>query len=1065
MTVGEVAKRDGKWLPAFHWHHQHWPAGFYTDADTLAAYGKSEDKRKFVTEPAEQRAAANKKRWSSAKTWGKATTNVLSLDEESWTAMIEKGGDGLLEDADKTSDVEWAMQLTLLAAIVVGAKAGSKMGESRGGRANAQRVSAEEIRAEAREQGIDLPDDSGFQMRLNELARNFNEMPEEQKGRTLREINKGNVNNAQAEYNEAKTPIDRLRAKTKLDRVKKELAKYEGEYMKKGDIALEGKSGYEGDGGGFLDVIEEEAAEKEPLLEKEKAKEESGTKGLLDLTGKLNKKGGSFLDRLREQGEEKKRQEAGKDPIKSDKLEEELDDGEEGNFEGDELKEDPKPRDLIEKSKTREEADKEPIKIDKLEQELNKKAEKERIEKSLYSRTWEDYAQERELNAQRGRNAFAESWESQNAREMGREAFEKGRNEYMQKQRPELEDDDILDLDFDFDEDLDQPFDRDEQNEFRFENEEVDVDFDENLDEPAVEEMNLEEEIFEEEPEETDPLIPREGDVIELDEESNSQTRADMRPSTKTAATLLGAASGITSVIADGVDTVNSSETTDSSGNARSDVQGATPSRFNIKETLNTKNLDELFVETLMLSKLVYDPLISSTTLFRITEDVYNPVLFSAQGTTLFVAFKGTQTMGEWFSDFDIRVRKFSDYPLFNQIMNLDNRSDLECHKGFLDAMEKTYETVRNKLNEYRKFQDVIFTGHSLGGALATLFYYIYERDVIKKDEKIKVSHTITFGSPRVFKNVEKYVIRYNAQCPNYIRIFNSLDLVPYLPARRNLKQFTDFYANIVNKPSILKEDTTYSEKTFSFVHVGIPLCLDKAVSFNDINNFIYYSLQTSNDLIKYILDRNNISNNNTEEMLTVMGNKGFREQILAGIYTCIPYYQEFPNINPFVLSNFLFDNMEKVETYAEKCAVLEPMKLDKLMIQTSIPKDIQDISLNVFTSISYNTASIAIKAHTLGIYQRNLDILITQEVIDKREILSVDKKNSIDDIEKTNVTNPPYYKKETETILEAETKIEQREEKVEMTKGIFILPPPVGIFIYDNENEIDNNNYQFIKY
>ena len=71
MAVGEVAKRDGQYLPEFHWHHQHYPAGFYTDKDALAAYGKSEDKRKFVTEPAEQRAAANKKRWSSAKTWGK----------------------------------------------------------------------------------------------------------------------------------------------------------------------------------------------------------------------------------------------------------------------------------------------------------------------------------------------------------------------------------------------------------------------------------------------------------------------------------------------------------------------------------------------------------------------------------------------------------------------------------------------------------------------------------------------------------------------------------------------------------------------------------------------------------------------------------------------------------------------------------------------------------------------------------------------------------------------------------------------------------------------------------
>ena len=1062
MTVGEVAKRDGKWLPAFHWHHQHWPAGFYTDADTLAAYGKSEDKRKFVTEPAEQRAAANKKRWSSAKTWGKATTNVLSLDEESWTAMIEKGGDGLLEDADKTSDVEWAMQLTLLAAIVVGAKAGSKMGESRGGRANAQRVSAEEIRAEAREQGIDLPDDSGFQMRLNELARNFNEMPEEQKGRTLREINKGNVNNAQAEYNEAKTPIDRLRAKKKLDRVKKELAKYEGEYMKKGDIALKGKSGYEGEGGGFLDVFEEEAAEKEPLLEKETAKKESGSKGLLELTGKLNKKGGSLIDKLRKQGEEKKRQEADKDPIKSDKLEEELDDGEEGNFEGDELKEDPKPQqppNLIEKSKTRQEADKDPIKSDKLEQELEKKAEKERIEKSLYSRTWEEMARERELNAQRGRNSFAESWESQNAREMGREAFEKGRNEYMQKQltkgmeKPELEEDI---LDDDFDEDLDQAFDRDEQNQFNqafdrdVENEEVDVDFDENLDEPAVEEMNLEEEIFEEEPEETDPLIPREGDVIELDEESNSQTRADMRPSTKTAATLLGAASGITSVIAD---TVNSSETTDSSGNAQSEVQGATQSHFNIKNTLNTRNLDELFIETLNASTLVYDPLIGTTKdgtlLYRITEGVYNPVLFSQIGSTLFVAFKGTETLGEWMTDLDLEYRKFSDYPIFDDIMNLDPLSDLECHKGFLDALSITYEEVRREIDKYFKLSDVVFTGHSLGGALATLMYYVYERDIIRREEKLKVSHTISYGSPRCIKNYEPYIVRYNSQCPNYIRIYNKMDIVPYTPTRRSITGLNNFFTyNTIGDPNA------------SYVHVGIPLCLDSVVSFNDINNFIFYTLENTNDLIKYSLNRNKITNKETESFLTLIASEKWRENILGSIIKCIPYYIDNPNINPFVLSNFLYDNMEQVNTYNEKCNVLKPMDLNKLFERTQAPQDLEDLTLSTIASVGFAGAYISVVNHSLDFYKINLDKLMEQEVIQQRAIFSGVNRN-LEPVDRTLGEEPNKTDNiQTETIVQSEANI-NLENNIEQIKqqSRFELPPVNGIFLGEFEN------YQFIQY
>ena len=817
MAVEEAPKRDGKWLPEFHWHHQHYPAGFYTDADALEAYGKAEDKRKFVTEPREQREKSNKKRWSSSKTWGKAITNVFSLDEDSWTAMIEKGGTGLLEDADKTTDVEWAIQLTLLAAIVVGAKAGAKAGESRGVRANTERVSAEEIRNEAREQGIDLPNDTGFQMRLNELAREFNTMPEEQKNTTLRDINKGNVNNAQAEYNEATTPIEKERAKKKLDRVTKELAKYEGEYMKKGDIALKGKSGYEGEGGGFLDIIDEEAGEKEPLLEKEKPKKESGTKGLLDLTGKLNKKGGSLLDKLREQGEERKRQEADKEPIKSDKLDNELEDGEDGNFEGDELKEEPKPQppDLIEKAKNKGKSKIGKSKINpdgeegtggsgkpKIVPEIDERAEKDRIEKSLYSRSWEEMTQERELNAQRGRNAFAESWESQKAREMGREAFEKGRNEYMQKQKPELEDEDILD--FDFDEDLDQPFDRDEQNKFRYENEEVDLDFDEDEGEGEVGEMNLEEELFEE-PEETDPLLGEE-DRIEKDK-FKKEFPSGGGASVSTAAALLASLT-LASTNAEWNEMDALEEETVPTSSTLTNVSNSSAGNvtnnndYHIKNQLNTLNIDELLRKTLTLSKLVYDDsLIGTETLYNIssvdskivdttqyTREIEGvKILFNYEGGILYVAFRGSANISNWLANAIDGFKPIREVRLFKEITDLSIENDIEVHEGFIDKLAAIYELVREEIDKYRNSASLVLSGHSLGGALASLFYFCYNSDQNKTDGKgsnikLKISHAITFGAPRFLVNEKRFVDNYNSRCPNLIRVFNYDDPIPYMP-------------------------------------------------------------------------------------------------------------------------------------------------------------------------------------------------------------------------------------------------------------------------------------------
>ncbi len=155
------------------------------------------------------------------------------------------------------------------------------------------------------------------------------------------------------------------------------------------------------------------------------------------------------------------------------------------------------------------------------------------------------------------------------------------------------------------------------------------------------------------------------------------------------------------------------------------------------------------------------------------------------------ISFRGTDMYSgsNWWTNTTIRTRKFSDYDLFKKRMNLDKLSDLELHKGFGDAMLITYDTVRLQIDTFRG-RNLILTGHSLGGAMANLFYYIYERDVINVEKKLPITHCVTFGSPRSIRNYEPYSIRYNTQCPNNIRIFNKLDIVPYLPRRRAMTDF-----------------------------------------------------------------------------------------------------------------------------------------------------------------------------------------------------------------------------------------------------------------------------------
>ena len=110
------------------------------------------------------------------------------------------------------------------------------------------------------------------------------------------------------------------------------------------------------------------------------------------------------------------------------------------------------------------------------------------------------------------------------------------------------------------------------------------------------------------------------------------------------------------------------------------------------------------------------------------------------------VAFRGTETFNirDWEVDFDCRVHG-------------------TCHRGFLEA----YEHVARRIDKWTKdAASVYYTGHSLGGALATVAYV---RGLHRQ------ASCITFGAPKVFTqtvNRDMDVTRYVHGC----------DIVPHLP-------------------------------------------------------------------------------------------------------------------------------------------------------------------------------------------------------------------------------------------------------------------------------------------
>ncbi|XGW20813.1 hypothetical protein V3C99_004081 [Haemonchus contortus] len=95
-----------------------------------------------------------------------------------------------------------------------------------------------------------------------------------------------------------------------------------------------------------------------------------------------------------------------------------------------------------------------------------------------------------------------------------------------------------------------------------------------------------------------------------------------------------------------------------------------------------------------------------------------------------------------------------------------------------LKAIWKELHAVIRKLRKTYPDYRILFTGHSLGGALASLASTLYAHRHPSLTDKI---HLMTFGQPRV-GNYE-YAVTHNELVPNSWRIVHKYDLVAHLPA------------------------------------------------------------------------------------------------------------------------------------------------------------------------------------------------------------------------------------------------------------------------------------------
>ena len=132
----------------------------------------------------------------------------------------------------------------------------------------------------------------------------------------------------------------------------------------------------------------------------------------------------------------------------------------------------------------------------------------------------------------------------------------------------------------------------------------------------------------------------------------------------------------------------------------------------------------------------------------------------AAQKNVAIVAFRGTESIGNVLTDVKTALIRHGIFPGL-------------VHLGFAHATDAVYPTVRVLLTALDRRLPILVTGHSLGGAMATL---VAHRLLV---EGFPVRAVYTYGSPRPGDRSFRDAYRVH----NY-RFVNNNDLVPHLPLR-----------------------------------------------------------------------------------------------------------------------------------------------------------------------------------------------------------------------------------------------------------------------------------------
>lgn len=148
--------------------------------------------------------------------------------------------------------------------------------------------------------------------------------------------------------------------------------------------------------------------------------------------------------------------------------------------------------------------------------------------------------------------------------------------------------------------------------------------------------------------------------------------------------------------------------------------------------------------------------------------DTQVALLYQAGSDAAYLVFRGTDKSIDWINNLQFRQQI---YPYG------DGNSDVQFHRGFMSA----YFAVRDQVLaavEKAPQPNLIITGHSLGGALATIAALDLQYNITsQREQAIRVR---TFGAPRVGNGA--LAESYNRRVPDTTRFVFGWDIVTRVP-------------------------------------------------------------------------------------------------------------------------------------------------------------------------------------------------------------------------------------------------------------------------------------------